>query len=152
MAAQFGRYGRHVAAAAVLSLAMGGMMAMAQDPSGPPAPPADHHGMGMHDGPGSHKHHMEMMTKHLNLSPDQVTQVKAIEADTMAQAKAMRDDTTVSAADRHSKMRELHEGAMTKIRAVLNDEQKAKFDAMQAHHKEHMEHGNGQAPPPPPPA
>ncbi len=44
-------------------------------------------------------------------------------------------DTTMSLADRHGKMRELHEGAMTKIRAVLNDEQKAKFDAMQAHRR-----------------
>ncbi len=37
-----------------------------------------------------------MLTKKLNLTPDQVTQVKAIDADTMTQAKAVRDDTSLS--------------------------------------------------------
>ncbi len=158
MAAQFAKSGRRVAAVAVLSLAMGGVMAMAQDPSAPPpAPPqATRQGPGMHGGmhrEGGPEKRIEMMTKHLNLIPDQVSQVKAIQADSMTQAQGLRSDTTMSQEERHSKMMSIHEAAQTKIRAVLNDEQKTKFDAMQAHHREHMKHGDRQtARPAPPPA
>ena len=156
MAAQFGKNGRRVAAAAVLSLAMGGMMAVAQDNSGqapaaqqgdPQGPPA-----GEHHGRGGEGRQMEMMTKRLNLTPDQVTQIKAIMDDGRAQGKAVHEDTTLSDADKHAKMMTLHQAAQTKVRAVLNDEQKAKFDQMEAHRQERMQHGEGQAPPPPPPA
>ncbi len=155
MAAKFARNGRRVAAAAVLSMAMGGVMAMAQDQSAPP-PPHQQDGQGtmgggMH-GRGGPERQVDMMTKRLNLSPDQVTQVKAIEAESMSQAKALRDDTSLSQEDRHSKMKSIHEAAQTKVRAVLNDEQKTKFDAMMAHRRERMQNGEGQAPPPPPPA
>ncbi len=154
MAAKFGRNGRRVAAAAVLSLAMGGMMAVAQDASAAPAlqqqdgqvPPA---GGGMH-GRGGPERQVEMLTKRLDLTPDQVTQVKAIDLDAMTQAKALHSDTSLSQDDRRSKMMGIHQAAETKIRAVLNDEQKTKFDAMMAHHREHMRHGDGQGPPPPP--
>lgn len=155
MAAKFARNGRRAAAAAVLSMAMGGVMAMAQDQSAPP-PPHQQDGQRMEHGgphgPGGREHQIDMMTKRLNLSPDQVTQVKAIEAESMSQAKALRDDTSLSQEDRHSKMKSIHEAAQTKVRAVLNDEQKTKFDAMMAHRREQMQNGEGQAPPPPPPA
>lgn len=156
MAAQFGRNGRRVAAAAVLSLAMGGMMAMAQDNSAPPAPQQQDGqgpppGGGMH-GRGGPEHQVEMLTKRLNLSPDQVTQVKAIDLDTMTQMKAVHEDTSLSQDDRHAKMMSIHQASETKIRAVLNDDQKTKFDAMVAHRRDRMQHGNGEAPPPPPPA
>ncbi len=156
MATQFVKNGRRVAAAAVLSLALGGVMAMAQDNSGPPPAPAQDQmgpmGHGEHRGEGGPERQVEMMTKRLNLTPDQVTQVKAIQSDSMSQAKALRDDTTLSQEDRHSKMMSIHEAAQTKIRAVLNDEQKTKFDAMMAHRRDHMKHGDGQAPTTPPPA
>jgi protein CpxP len=98
------------------------------------------------------EHQLEMMTKRLNLTPDQVTQVKAIDADTMKQAMAVRNDTTLSQADKRSKMMDLHTAAQTKIRALLTDDQKTKYDAMQAEMKERMQnHQGGGAPPPAPP-
>jgi Spy/CpxP family protein refolding chaperone len=77
-----------------------------------------------------------MLTKRLNLTPDQVTQVKAIDADQMSQMKALRDDTTTPKADKRSKMMEIHQASQDKIRNVLTDEQKTKYDAMQAKMKE----------------
>lgn len=157
MAAQFVRNGRRVAAAAVLSLAMGGVMAMAQDNSAAPPPPQQQqdeqgpHAGGMH-GRGGPERQVEMLTKRLNLSPDQVTQVKAIDLDTMTQMKAIHQDTSLSQDDRHAKMMSIHQASETKIRAVLNDDQKAKFDEMVAHRRERMQHGNGEAGAPPPPA
>ena len=157
MAAQFGRNGRRVAAAAVLSLAMGGMVAMAQDAGAPPPPAQQQEGQGPPPGGGMHgrggpERQVEMLTKRLNLTPDQVTQVKAIDMDAMTQAKAVHSDTSLSQDDRRSKTMSIHEAAQTKIRAVLNDEQKTKFDAMMAHRRDHMQHGEGQGAPPPPPA
>ena len=156
MGIRFVRSGSRVAAAAVLCVAMGGVMAMAQDATAPPPPPqqGDQQGppMGGPHGRGGMERQIEMLTKRLDLTPDQVTQVKAIDMDTMTQMKALHADTTLSQDDKHSKMKGIHEAAMTKVRAVLNDDQKTKFDAMEAHRREHMQHGDGQAPPASPPA
>src|ERR1700735_3694321 len=91
---------------------------MAQDTASPP--PAGQ----MHDGPGRRGDMVEMLTKKLNLTPDQVTQVKAINADSMTQAKAVRDDTSLSQTDRRSKMMDIRKASQDKIRGVLTDDQK----------------------------
>lgn len=135
------------------------MPLMAQDTT-PPPPPHDHMGpMGGHDGSGKmHEHQLAMLTKELNLTPDQVTQVKTIQDDTMKQAMALRDDTSIAKADKRQKMMDIHNAAQEKIRAVLTDEQKTKYDALQAQMRERMkerreshEGGTGSAPTPPPP-
>ena len=97
---------------------------------------------------------LEMLTKKLNLTPDQVTQVKAIDDDTMTQAKAVHEDTSLSQADKHAKMMDIHKTAQDKIRALLTDEQKTKYDALQAEMKARMQarraQGGGEAAPAPP--
>lgn len=133
-------------------------MLMAQDNTAPApqqqdtmAPPG-RHGHGMRGG-----RQVEMLTKRLNLTPDQVTQVKAIDVDQRSQMKALREDTTTPKADKRSKMMEIHEASQDKIRNVLTDEQKTKFDAMQAKMKERRQarqsrHAGDEVAPPPPPA
>jgi Spy/CpxP family protein refolding chaperone len=95
---------------------------------------------------------VEMLTKKLNLTPDQVTQVKAIDADTMKQMDALRSDTSLSRDDRRSKMMDIHKASTDKIRAILTDDQKTKYDALQAEMQEKMKERRqgGDAPPPPP--
>ena len=119
---------------------------MAQD-AAPPAPPAGQ----MRGGPGPRGDMVEMLTKKLNLTPDQVTQVKAINADAMTQAKAARDDSSLSQADMRSKMMDIHKASQDKIRGLLTTDQQTKFDALQAEMREHRGHHGGGAPPPPPP-
>ena len=63
----------------------------------------------------------------------------------MTQMKAMHQDTSLSQDDRHAKMMSIHQASETKIRAVLNDDQKTKFDEMVAQRRERMQHGNGEA-------
>ncbi|MCU1222851.1 MAG: hypothetical protein JWQ42_944 [Edaphobacter sp.] len=112
---------------------------MAQDSSA--TPPATQDNMGGHGGRGGRmgeERQLSMLTKKLNLTPDQVTQVKAIDDDTMAQAKAVRDDTSIAQADKRAKMMEIRKASQDKIRAVLTDDQKAKYDAMQAQRHEKM--------------
>ena len=66
---------------------------------------------------------------------------------------------TVNASDteaenaRHNEKARKHKAARDKIRAVLNDEQKTKYDAMQAQMQERRQsREGGTTPPPPPPA
>jgi Spy/CpxP family protein refolding chaperone len=128
--------------------ALSALPAMAQDPAAPPPP-----GQGGPRGGGMRGHQVEFLTKQLNLTPDQVTQVKAIDADTWKQAKAVQDDTSVAGPDKRAKMMEIHKDSQEKIRALLTDDQKTKFDALQAQMREHRgNRGGGYGPPPAPPS
>jgi protein CpxP len=95
---------------------------------------------------------VEFLTKKLNLTPDQVTQVKAIDEDAMKQSKAVREDASVAGPDKRAKMMDIHKASQDKIRALLTDDQKTKFDALQTQMRERRgNRGGGDGPPPPPP-
>jgi periplasmic protein CpxP/Spy len=137
---------------AILALSMtalSALPAMAQDPAGPPpqgqaGPP---HGGRGEFGRG---HQLEFLTKKLSLTPDQVTQIKAIDEDTWKQSKALHEDTSTAGPDKRAKMMDIHKASQDKIRALLTEDQKTKFDALQAQMREHRgNHGGG--PPPPTP-
>jgi protein CpxP len=135
---------------AIGATALSALPAMAQDPSAPP-PPQDQAGP-RQGGPGR-GNQVEFLTKKLNLTPDQVTQVKAIDADTMNQMKALREDTSVAGPDKRAKMMDIHKAAQDKIRGLLTPDQQTKFDALQAQAREHRgNHGGEDGPPPPPPS
>ena len=96
------------------------------------------------------EHQLEMLTKKLNLTPDQVTQVKSIDDDTRTQMMAVRDDSSVAKPDKRAKMMDIRKASQDKIRAVLTDDQKPKYDVMQAKMQEHRHnHQDGQAAPQP---
>src|SRR3981189_1469473 len=100
-----------VAMWALCTTMLGTVQMLAQDNAAPPPPPSDQAGSPM-DGHGRMDgHQLEMLTKKLNLTPDQVTQVKAIDDDTMKQAMAVRSDTSLAQADKHGKMMEIHKAA-----------------------------------------
>ncbi len=142
-----------VAVLAIGATALSTLPAMAQDPSAPP-PPQDQAGS-RHGGMGSggmRGNQVEFLTKKLSLTPDQVTQVKAIDADAMNQMKALREDTSVAGPDKRAKMMDIHKTSQDKIRALLTDDQKTKFDALQAQMRERGgDHGGGDGPSPTPP-
>lgn len=100
-------------------------------------------------------HQIDMLTTKLNLTPDQVTQIKAIDDDTIKQAQAVRADTSLSQQDRRGKMMDIHKASEDKIRALLTDDQKTKYDALQAEMRakmqERMKNQQGGTPPPAPP-
>jgi protein CpxP len=99
------------------------------------------------------EHQIEFLTKKLNLTSDQVTQVKAIDDDSFKQMKALREDTSTAGPDRRAKMMDIHKASQGKIRALLTADQQTKFDALQAEMQEHRGHRGGgpDGPPPPPP-
>ncbi|MBS1823632.1 MAG: hypothetical protein JST61_16970 [Acidobacteria bacterium] len=122
---------------------------LAQD-AAPATPPQGQ--MGPRGGGRMEGRQLEMLTKRLNLTADQQTQVKAIDDDTGKQMMAVRNDTSLSQEDRRSKMMAIRKASQDKIRGVLTDDQKTKYDALLAEQQQRMrERGQGGAPPPPPP-
>ena len=101
-------------------------------------------GQGMHHGMPSVEERVQHLTKALNLGADQQTKVKSIFENQRNQMMALKQDTSMSQQDRRAKFQQIHQDTQQKIHDVLNDDQKAKFDQMQARRKEHMGmHGQG---------
>jgi protein CpxP len=158
-------------AAAVL-LCAGGLMvssAMAQQQDAPP-PPQDGQQQGPPPmGPGgmggrgmNPERRMEMLQKHLGLSTDQATQMRAIFEMERGKMEGVRANTSLAPQDRRAQMMEIHQDSDAKVHALLTADQKTKYDEMQARQRERMqEHrrgaadgqgaGDGSAPPPPSP-
>ncbi len=127
---------------------------LAQD--APPSPPSQKqgdpggHGRG---GPEQQQRQLDMMTKQLDLTPDQVIQVKTIQADGRTKMMAMREDTSMSQDDKRARMMAMHQEEQSKIRGILADDQKTKYDAMlkQMQERRGGVYGGSGGPPPPPP-
>src|ERR1700739_3014740 len=109
----FGRCGLRAAALTFSGAMLFALPMMAQEPTPPGPPPAG--GMGPR-GAGMEQRQMGMRTKKLNLTPDQVTQVKAIDADSAKQMQAVRADTSLSQDDRRSKMMDIRKASASKSR------------------------------------
>ncbi len=121
---------------------------LAQD--APPSPPQGQGGPGR-GGPEQQQRQLDRMTSQLGLTPDQVTQVKLIQADSQTKRMAMRDDTSMSQDEKRAKMMAMRQDEQSKMRGILTDDQKTKYDAMLKQMQEgHGGYGrNGGAPPPP---
>jgi protein CpxP len=149
-----------VAALALCTTLLSSVPMLAQDNLAPAPPQADQSAPPTGGHGDRRGQQLEMLIKKLNLSPDQVTQVQAIDENTRTQSMAVRNDSSLASADQRSKMMDIRKTSQDKIRAVLNDDQKAKYDAMLAQMKErrmNRQGGQGQdapppadAPPPPP--
>lgn len=139
----------------LFTMALGGMLALgvssaalAQDNPPPPpdqnqaGPPAEGmRGRGMHMDPNRQ---LERLTRELNLTTDQQAQIKPLLVEHRQKVQALFQDQSLSQEDRRTQMRTIGEGTHNSIRAILTDEQKQKFDAMQGR----MRHGGPGGPPP----
>jgi Spy/CpxP family protein refolding chaperone len=134
----------------LFTLALGGALtlgvsgaALAQEPA---APPPDQAQGG--PGPGG-MHHMdpnkqlEHMTKELDLTADQQSQIKPVLMERQQKLQALFQNQSLSQDDRRVQARSVVEDSNSKIQAVLNDQQKQKFAAMQ----QRMRRGPGGPPP-----
>jgi Spy/CpxP family protein refolding chaperone len=123
---------------------------LAQDT--PPAPPPDGAQQGLPPGGRGNpaereQRQLEMMTKQLSLTTDQQTQAKAILDDQQKQMMAARNSD--SGGDPRAQMMSIRQASMARIRALLTDDQKTKFDAMQSRQRQRGPGGEGGPPPPP---
>jgi protein CpxP len=88
---------------------------------------------------------LERLSKALNLTDDQKQQIRPILQDRQEKMQGVRSDTSLSREDRMNRMRSTIEETNGKIRAVLNGEQKQKFDQRQQRRREQMQNrGNAE--------
>jgi periplasmic protein CpxP/Spy len=110
----------------------------------PPAQGSGEHKHGqMGNGMGNVDEHVKELSTKLDLTADQQAKVKAILQENHQQMQAMMKDQSLSKEDKHAKMQSMHDSVHAKVREVLNEDQKKKFDAM-VHDMEgqmHSEHG-----------
>lgn len=142
------RSGLRMISMALFGIVLGVGTLAAQDTPATQPPPAQQGGPGQGPGgrPGPERmqqRQLDMLTTQLNLTPDQVTQVKAVQADTRQQMMALREDTSTAQQDKQAKMMAIRKGSEEKIRGVLTDDQKTKFDAMQARMQQRRESREG---------
>lgn len=140
-----------------LCLAAGAVVAQ----EAPPPPPAGEQGPPPGPRGRGPEQRIEMMQKELNLTPDQTAKVRSIFAADRDKMMAIRNDSSLSQEDRRDKMMKLQHEQSEKIKGVLDDAQKPKFDAMQARMRDRMQErreggappapSGDTAPPPPPP-
>ena len=154
-----------LSSALVLSLSSPfALHSVAQAPATPPAPPSDTQGPPP-GGHGGHRHppdpHREatMLSKRLNLTPDQTTRLEPILVDRQSRIDSVRSNTSLDEKSRHQQMRSIQEDTQTKLASVLTPDQLKELKEMRGkmmgrHGRGGPEGpgGNGEAPPAPPTA
>jgi len=93
---------------------------------------------------------LKNLTEKLGLTDDQQAKVKPILEDAHSQMATLMQDESMSREDKMAKGRSLRETTNGKIRDVLTDDQKKKFDEMQKEMQDRMrqrQQGGGDAPP-----
>jgi periplasmic protein CpxP/Spy len=96
--------------------------------------------------PEAQQAQLDAMTKAVGLTDDQLTKVKAINADAMKQMMDLRDSGG-DPADMRPKMMAIRADQQTKIKALLTDDQKPKYDAFMASQPQGGRRQGGGAPP-----
>jgi len=130
-----------LALSGLLCMGLGASAALAQDASAPATQQGSPDGAPMHrHAPMTTDEQLAHMTKALNLTTDQQTQIKPLLDDRRQQMMQMHDDKSMTREDRMTKFKALDDATHTKIAAVLDDKQKAKFEKMQEKREEHMDH------------
>ena len=81
---------------------------------------------------------VNILSEQLNLTKDQQEKVRSILVDQHEQAMTLVRDNTLSREDKIAKIHTLREGTISKVRGVLNADQKPKFDAMLQQQDERM--------------
>ncbi len=85
---------------------------------------------------------LEQMTQQLQLTPEQVAKIKAIQDADAPRLKPIFDDTTLTRQQRREKMRPIRAASDAEIKALLTPAQQTKYDAMQAQRRAQFG-GNG---------
>lgn len=136
-----------------LTISLFSISLFAQDPMGgpPPGPPPDMFG-GAAETPGVNTQ-VKRLTKVLKLSDEQKTKVRAILQEEKAKLDKLRKeqpDSDEDGLEGPEGIDELHKATSAKIREILTEEQKTKFDEYEAKRQDARERSQQEMPPPPP--
>ncbi|MGB9145565.1 MAG: hypothetical protein WCC14_07075 [Acidobacteriaceae bacterium] len=141
----------------LMTMALGGMLALCMSPAlraqDNSAPPPQDNGQ-QQQGPGGQGRRMDPdtqlahMTKQLDLTADQQSQIRPILVDRDQKMQALWQNQSLAREDRRSQMMSIRQDSNAKIEAVLNDQQKQKFEAMQERRGRHGMQGGDNQPQP----
>ena len=84
--------------------------------------------------------HLAKLQEELSLDDQQVEQIRAFFAERHAEFERLRAEEGGDRESRHEAFRKLHDETHAQIQAVLNEEQRARFEELRA---EHMERRGG---------
>lgn len=73
---------------------------------------------------------VKILADQLNLNADQQSKIKSVLVDQHEQAMALVQDSTMPREDKLQKIHSLRETTISRVRQLLNDDQKTKFDQM----------------------
>jgi hypothetical protein len=93
---------------------------------------------------------LQRLTSELNLTSDQQMKIKPLLVERQQKMQALFQDQSTAPEDRRTQARSIMEHTRDSIKAVLNDDQKQKFDAMQQHRMHRNGTGEGPSATPPP--
>ena len=119
-------------------LLAGGALALAGWAQQTAPPQSEEHGQRAGRAMPSVDDQVAAMTDELNLTADQQAKIKPLLQDQHDQMQGLMRDTSLSADDRRAKARSVHQTTAAKVREVLNDDQKKKYDAWQQEMREKM--------------
>ena len=129
-----------IALSTMLCLSYSGSQALlAQDSSASTSVNGPNGQYGGHHGPMSPDEELTHLTKALDLTSSQQTQVKPILQDRHDRLMQLHQDASLNRETRGAKMKSLDDDSNTKLESVLNDQQKAKYEKMVADRKAHMQ-------------
>ncbi|MGB7548415.1 MAG: hypothetical protein WBM14_11750 [Terracidiphilus sp.] len=89
---------------------------------------------------------LQRLTKQLDLSADQQSRIKPLLVERRQKMQALFEDQSLSREDHRAKADSIRDETHGKILAVLNEEQKQKFDAMRGHKRNRGGDGQPAAP------
>jgi Spy/CpxP family protein refolding chaperone len=132
----------------LFTLALGGLLTlgvsgagMAQDNAATDAAAGQEQGRG--PGRMNPDRQLEHMTHELGLSADQQNQIRPLLVDRQQKMEAVFQDQSIAQQDRRARLQSIRQESQSKIEAVLNDQQKQKFAAMQQERGRHGGPGGG---------
>jgi Spy/CpxP family protein refolding chaperone len=112
----------------------------AQDASPAPAVTGTDAGAGGHHW-GHGEGQLAMLTKALNLTPDQQEKIKPIVDSFHTTMQGVRQDTTLARPDKMAKIKAAHETEVSQINAILTPDQQTAYAALQAKMHNHRHEG-----------
>ncbi|SFS10317.1 hypothetical protein SAMN05421771_1776 [Granulicella pectinivorans] len=120
---------------ALALIVLSGSLAFAQAPQQAPADTPQAAPMHRQHKPNPHRE-AAMLTKKLNLTPDQTAKLEPILADRDQKIAALKQNTSLSQADFRAQMKSIHKDTKIQLEGVLTPDQQAQMKAMRHHRNE----------------
>ncbi len=135
------------------ALSCGAAFAQTADPQQAPAAQTSNVAQDAAPIHGGHHHpnpqrQAEMISRKLNLTPDQTSRIEPILASRDQQMEALHGNTQLAPADRHAQMKSINQTAEQQMSGILLPDQMAQLKEMRHHRMHHGESGDAPAPAP----